>query len=179
MTERGLKREYVHAPLHSVCGMAVPQLVWVNVESGGASPLPADISDGLACEMPIPPGTREDEIFRIAAAQSLKESKRCWRYANSPPLRSFAEEVNLASVIECLDVFPTDNRDLRDPASEQVRTFDEGVITLGIGVQVSRSGDGSKQQAHLFIRQATGRLLGVELRPARDRVPRNTGRCRP
>jgi hypothetical protein len=62
--------------------------------------------------MPSPPGTREDEIFRIAAAQPLKESKRCWRYANSPPLRSFAEEVNLASVIEGLDVFPTDNRDL-------------------------------------------------------------------
>ena len=35
VTERGLKREYVHAPLHSVCGMAVPQLVRVNVEPGG------------------------------------------------------------------------------------------------------------------------------------------------
>jgi hypothetical protein len=159
--------------------MAVPQLVWVNVEPCGSAPFPADISDGLPCEMPIPPGTREDEIFRIAAAQSLKESKRCWRYANSASLGSFAEEVNLASVIECLDVSPTDNRNLRDPASEQVRTFDEGVVTLGIGVQVSGPGDGCKQQAHLFIRQATGRLLGVELGPARDRVPRNTGRRRP
>ena len=27
MSEGRLKREYVHAPLHSVCGMAVPQLV--------------------------------------------------------------------------------------------------------------------------------------------------------
>ena len=134
MTERGLKREYVHAPLHSVCGMAVPQLVWVNVEPCGSSPLPADLPDGLPCEMPIPPGTREDEIFRIAAAQSLKESKRCWRYANSPPLRSFADEVNLASVIESLDVSPTDNRDLRDPASEQVRTFDQHVVALSVGV---------------------------------------------
>ena len=106
----------------------------VDVEPGGSSPLPTDLPDGLACEMPIPPGTREDEIFRIAAAQSLKESKRCWRYANSPPLRSFAEEVNLASVIECLDVFPTDNRDLRDPASEQVRTFDQHVVALSVGV---------------------------------------------
>ena len=134
MTEGGLKREYVHAPLHSVCGMAVPQLVWVNVETGGSSPLPADLPDGLPCEMPIPPGTREDEIFRIAAAQSLKESKRCWRYANNPPLRSFADEVNLASVIESLDVSPTDNSDLRDPASEQVRTFDQHVVALSVGV---------------------------------------------
>ena len=134
VTERGLKREYVHAPLHSVCGMAVPQLVWVNVETGGSSPLPADISDGLPCEMPIPPGTREDELFIRAAAKSLKEAKRCWRYANSPPLRSFADELNLASVIESLDVSPTDNSDLRDPASEQVRTFDEHVVPLGFGI---------------------------------------------
>ena len=112
MTEGGLKREYVHAPLHSVYGMAVPQLVWVKVKPGGASPLPANISDGLPCEMLIPPGTREDELFIRAAAKSLKEAKRCSRYANSPSLGSLAEEVNLASVIECFEVFPTDNRDL-------------------------------------------------------------------
>ena len=45
--------------------MAVPQLVWVDVEPGGSSPFPTDLPDGLACEMPIPPGTREDETFRI------------------------------------------------------------------------------------------------------------------
>ena len=134
MSERRLKREYVDSPLNRVRGMAVPQLVWVDVEPGGSSPLPANISNCLACEMPSPPGTREDEIFRIAAAQSLKESKRCWRYANSPPLRSFADEMNLASVIESLDVSPTDNSDLRDPASEQVRTFDQHVVALSVGV---------------------------------------------
>ena len=171
MTERGLKREYVHAPLHSVCGMAVPQLVWVNVEPGGASPLPANSSNCLACKRPIPPGTREDELFIRAAAKSFKEAKRCWRYANSASLGSFAEEVNLASVIECLDVFPTDNRDLRDPATQQVTPLNQGVVALGVGVQVSSPDDGREQQAHLFIRQATGRLLGVELGPARDRVP--------
>ena len=129
-----MKREYVHAPLHSVCGMAVPQLVWVNVEPCGSAPLPANISNCLACEMHIPPGTREDELFIRAAAKSLKEAKRYWRYANSASLGSFDEEVNLASVIECLDVFPTDNRDLRDPASEQVRTFDQHVVALSVGV---------------------------------------------
>ena len=107
-----MKREYVHAPLHSVCGMAVPQLVWVNVETGGSSPLPADLPDGLPCEMPIPPGTREDELFISASAKRLKEAKRCWRYTNSASLGAFADEVNLASVIESLDVFPTDNSDL-------------------------------------------------------------------
>ena len=110
MSERRLESEDIDPSLYRVRRMAVPQLVWVDVEPGGSSPLPANISNCLACEMPSPPGTREDEIFRIAAAQLLEESKRCWRYANSPPLRSFAEEVNLASVIECLDVIPTDNR---------------------------------------------------------------------
>ena len=144
MTERGLKREYVHAPLHSVCGMAVPQLMWVNVEAGGASPLPADISDGLAREMPIPPGTREDELFIRAAAKSLKEAKRCWRYADSASFGSFAEQVDLASVIKSLDVFPTENRNLGDPATQQVTPLNQDVVALGVGVQVSGPGDGSK-----------------------------------
>ena len=129
VTEGGLKREYVHAPLHSVCGMAVPQLVWVDVEPGGASPLPANISNCLACEMPSPPGTREDELFIRAAAKSLKEVERCWRYANSSPLGSFAEKVDLPSAIENLDVSPTDSRDLRDPATHQVTPLNQGVIT--------------------------------------------------
>ena len=151
VTERGLKREYVHAPLHSVCGMAVPQLVWVNVEPCGSPPLPADLPNGLACEMPIPPGTREDELFIRAAAKSLKEAKRCWRYANSASLGSFAEEVNLASVIECLDVFPTDNRDLGDSATQEIRALNEDVIALGVAVEVSGSGDGREEQADLLL----------------------------
>ena len=46
MPEGGLKREYVHAPLHSMRGMAVPQLVWVNVEPGGWT-LEGDASEQL------------------------------------------------------------------------------------------------------------------------------------
>ena len=33
MSEGRLKREYVDSPLYRVRGMAVPQLVWVDVES--------------------------------------------------------------------------------------------------------------------------------------------------
>jgi hypothetical protein len=92
--------------------------------------------------MPIPPGTREDEIFRIAAAQLLEESNRGWRYANSPPLRSFSKEVNLASVIKSLDVFPTDNRDLGDPATQQVTPLNQDVVALGVAIEMSSPGDG-------------------------------------
>ena len=72
MTEGGLKREYVHAPLHSVCGMAEPQLVWVNVKTGGSSPLAADLPDGLPCEVSLSAGTREYISLSFAAAQALE-----------------------------------------------------------------------------------------------------------
>ena len=53
MTEGGLKREYVHAPLHSMCGMAMPELVWVDMEASSSSPLLVHISDGLSYEVPL------------------------------------------------------------------------------------------------------------------------------
>ena len=177
MAESGLKREDINPPPNAVSGVGVPQLVRVNVEPGGASPLPANISNCLTCEMPIPPGTRKDELFIRAAAKSLKEAKRCWRYANSASLGSFAEEVNLASVIESLDVFPTDNRDLRDPASEQVRTFDEHVVALGFGVEMSCPGYGCHQQPELLRSQRPCALLSVEKRSRWHRIARHACHC--
>ena len=67
-----MKREYVRARLHSVRGIVMHQLVWVHVEPGGSSPLEANNSTCLECEMPIPPGTRE-ELFIRATAKSLEE----------------------------------------------------------------------------------------------------------
>ena len=48
MSERRLESEDIDSSLYRVRRMAVPQLMWVNVESGGASPLPANISNCLA-----------------------------------------------------------------------------------------------------------------------------------
>ena len=47
MPQGCLKGEDVHASLNSMSGMAVPQLVRVNVEPSGFAPLSADIPDGL------------------------------------------------------------------------------------------------------------------------------------
>ena len=60
-----------------------------------------------------------------------------------------------ASVI-CLDVFPTDSRNLRNPASEQVRTLEEHVVALGLGAQVSGPIDGRHQQPELLRSQRRG-----------------------
>ena len=129
MSERRLESEDIDSSLYRVRRIAVPQLVWVDVESSSTSPFAANISNCLACEVSFAAGTREDEILRIAAAQLLTKVERCRRYADSASLRPFAEEVNLASVIERLDVFPTDRRDLRDPATQQVTPLNQGVIT--------------------------------------------------
>ena len=72
MPEGGLESEYVYAPLHSMCRMAVPQLVWVDVKTGSSSPLSADISDGLPGEMPLSAGAREYISLSFAAAQALE-----------------------------------------------------------------------------------------------------------
>ena len=71
-----MKREYVHAPLHRVCGMAVPQLVWVDVEPGSSAPFPADISDRLPCEVSLSAGAREYICLSFAAAKRLKKLQR-------------------------------------------------------------------------------------------------------
>ena len=77
VTERGLKREYVHAPLHSVCGMAVPQLVWVNVETGGSSPLPANISNRLSSEMSLCHGDSEIHSCQLRRGQAREKARAC------------------------------------------------------------------------------------------------------
>ena len=72
MPEGGLESEYVYAPLYRVCGMAVPQLMRVDVEPCYSSPLSADISDGLPCEMSLSAGAREYISLSFAAAQALE-----------------------------------------------------------------------------------------------------------
>ena len=72
MSERRLEREDIDPSLYRVRGMAVSQLMWVDVESSNTSPLPANISNCLACEMPFTAGAREDESLLIAAAKFLK-----------------------------------------------------------------------------------------------------------
>ena len=72
MSEHRLGSEDTDPSLYRMRGMAVPQLVRVNVEASGSSPLPATISNCLAREMSFTAGAREDESLLIAAAKFLK-----------------------------------------------------------------------------------------------------------
>jgi len=91
--------------------MAVLRLVCVNVEPGCSSPLSADIPDRFEHEVSIARGTREDNLFRIAAAKTLKQFGRRYEYANSASLCPLPKDVDLAYVIDSLNVFPAHSRD--------------------------------------------------------------------
>ena len=76
MSERRLEREDIHSSLYRVRGMAVPQLVWVDVEPGGSSPLSAYISNRLSSEMSLATGARKYIAVSFAAAKRLKKLER-------------------------------------------------------------------------------------------------------
>ena len=76
VSERCLESEYINSTLNGVRRMAVPQLVWVDVEPCGSAPFPADISDGLPCEVPLSAGAREYKRLSFAAAKRLKKLQR-------------------------------------------------------------------------------------------------------
>ena len=173
MPEGGLKCEYVHAPLHSVYGMTVPQLVWVNVKTGGSSPLSAYISNRLSSEMSLATGARKYIAVSFAAAKRVKKLERVTGHSNSPCFGSFSKEVNLTAIGENFDVLPSDNRDLRNSATQEVRALDQDVIALGVAVEVSGSGDGCKEQVDLLLVQRERCLLGMEQRATRHRVTRH------
>ena len=129
MSERRLESENIDSSLYRVRRMAVPQLVWVNVEPGGSSPLPAYISNRLSSEMSLAAGARKYIAVSFAAAKRLKKLERVTGHSNSPCFASFAKQVDLTAIGENFDVLPTDSRDLRDPATQQVTPLNQGVIT--------------------------------------------------
>ena len=141
VTERGLKREYVHAPLDSVCGMAVPQLVWVNVKTGGSSPLSANISNRLSSEMSLATGARKYIAVSFAAAKRVKKLERVTGHSNTPSFGTFSKEVNLTTIGENFDVLPFDNRDLRNSATQEIRIPDKGVLMNGVAIEMSSLGN--------------------------------------
>ena len=76
MSERRLESEDIDSSLYRMRRMAVPQLVWVDVEPCGSAPFPADISDGLPCEVSLSAGAREYIRLSFAAAKRLKKLQR-------------------------------------------------------------------------------------------------------
>ena len=174
MAEGVLEREYIHSSSYRLRGMAVPQLVRVNVEPGGASPLPANISKRLSSEVSLSSGTRKYIAVSFAAAKRLKKLERVTGHSNSPCFGSFSKEVNLTAIGENFDVLPSDNRDLRNSATQEIRTPDKGVITNGVAVVMNSLGDRRHQQPELLFAERPGALAGHQHRARWHRVPGDT-----
>ena len=129
MSERRLEREDIHSSLYRVRGMAVPQLVRVNVKPCCPAPLATDLSNRLSSEVSVSAGARKYIAVSFATAKRLKKLERVTGHSNSPCFASFAKQVDLTAIGENFDVLPTDRRDLRDPATQQVTPLNQGVIT--------------------------------------------------
>ena len=118
MSKRCLEREYIYSPLNRMCCMAMPQLVWMDMEASSSSPLAAYISNRLSSEVSVSSGTRKYIAVSFAAAKRLKKLERVTGHSNSPCFGSFSKQVNLTAIGENFNVLPTDSRDLRDPATQ-------------------------------------------------------------
>ncbi len=93
--------------------MAVPQLVWVDVEPCGSSPLAADLPNGLPCEVPLSAGAREYKRLSFAAAKGLEQLQRVGADANGAVLAPLTQQANVAALIQRFDVFPPQTAQLR------------------------------------------------------------------
>ena len=62
--------------MYRMRGMAMPQLVRMEVESGSSSPLAAYISNRLSRQMSLPSGTQKYIAVSFAAAKRLKRLER-------------------------------------------------------------------------------------------------------
>ena len=154
--------------------MAVPQLMWMNVKTGDSSPLSANISNRLSSEMSLATGARKYIAVSFAAAKRVKKLERVTGHSNSPCFGSFSKEVNLTAIGENFDVLPFDNCDLRNSATQEIRTPDKGVITLGVAVEMNSPGDGCHQQPELLFAERPSALAGHQHRARWHRVPGNT-----
>ena len=99
MPERRLESEDIDSSLNRVRGMAMPQLVWVNVKARSSSPLSTHISDGLPCEVPSCSGAWKDKAAIFAAAKSFKQRQRVTGYSDSASFSSLPKEVNLTAIV--------------------------------------------------------------------------------
>ena len=155
MSKRCLEREYIDSPLNRMCCMAMPQLVWMDMEASSSSPLAAYISNRLSSEVSLSSGTRKYIAVSFAAAKRVKKLERVTGHSNSPCFGSFSKEVDLTAIGENFDVLPFDTRNLRNSATQEIRTSDEGVITNGVAIVMNSPGNRRHQKPHMFIGQAT------------------------
>lgn len=118
LSERRLEIEYINSTLYGVCRMAEPQLVPMDVRSSCSSAFPTDIYEYLFADVSLSTKTREYISLSFASAQAFEYSQRVASNADHSLLGSVAEQVDLFSVIESLDIDLPPTGDLKDPATK-------------------------------------------------------------
>ena len=90
--------------------------------------------------MPLATGAWKYIAVSFAAAKRMKKLERVTGHSNSPCFGSFSKEVDLTAIGENLDILPFDNSDLRNSATQEIRTPDKDVITNSFTSVMNRTG---------------------------------------
>ena len=114
-------------------------------------PLPHCECNCLTCQVCPWPLPFEDEIKWCAAAQRLKQSHCVATNADHSRFRSFAEQMNLAAIVQPFNVIPFQPRYFADATPQQVRTFDQNIITLSLRAANGGPCDYRQQASQIFF----------------------------
>ena len=74
-------------PLHSVYGMAAPQLVWLELEAGYSSSFRTNIFNCMKCEISLDAQARKNKNIRIVGDSVLSNSlsdRELFQFARRP-----------------------------------------------------------------------------------------------
>ena len=83
--------------------------------------------------------------------------------------------MDLSAVIDHFDVLSSHKRDLRDPATQQIRALNQDVIAFGIAIQMSGPCDCCHQQPELLFAERPCALAGHQHRARSQPVLRQNG----
>lgn len=132
-------------------GMGVTATVRVQVHVGSLSPSGHASGHPLPGQSPIPFITWKEPVLGSAAAQRLEQLQRGGADANGAGLAALAEEVNLASAIQRLDVLPLQAAQLGHPAAQEITALHHHEVTAGGGAGGGSSGDGGQHHAEIVL----------------------------
>ena len=123
-------------------GMSVAATVRVKVHFGSLSPSGHASGHPLPGQWPIPFITWKEPVLRSAAAQGLEQLQRGGADADGAGLAALTQEVNLASALHWLDVFPLQAAQLGNAATQEVAALHHHEVTACGGAGGGSSGDG-------------------------------------
>ena len=97
MAQGVLQAERIDAPPDGMSRVAVPQAVWMQVQSQPGAPFPANRSDCLSAQVAGSAIAWEQEVVLFLAPEALEKAQGFAADSNGPGFAAFAHKVNLGA----------------------------------------------------------------------------------